>query len=180
MRADARANRARILAAAEDVFGESGAQASTEEVARRAGVGIGTVFRHFPTKRDLVEATLIRHFDQLANQAAALAEHPDPGAALRELVTAMVGTGVSKVSLANQLVEPGELPDAATQAASRLGALVEVVLQRAQVAGSARADLTVDELIFLVSGLTQAAAARPVPAGTLDRAVAVVLAGLTP
>ncbi len=63
MRVDARLNRERILAAAEEVFGELGAQTSTEEVARRAGVGVATVFRHFPTQADLVEATLVRHFD---------------------------------------------------------------------------------------------------------------------
>ncbi|WP_406674290.1 helix-turn-helix domain-containing protein [Nonomuraea sp. N2-4H] len=58
MRADARRNRARILAAAEEVFAERGASASTEEVAARAGVAIGTVFRHFPTKRDLLAAIM--------------------------------------------------------------------------------------------------------------------------
>ena len=69
MRKNARANRERILAAAEAVFGASGELGSTEDVADRAGVGIATVFRHFPTKEALIEATLVRQFDRLNEQA---------------------------------------------------------------------------------------------------------------
>ncbi|MEE3922403.1 helix-turn-helix domain-containing protein [Micromonospora sp. BRA006-A] len=69
LRADARRNRARILDAAEAVFAEFGARASTEEVARRAGVAIGTVFRHFPTKEDLLAALMKRLLAQLADEA---------------------------------------------------------------------------------------------------------------
>src|SRR6476469_891726 len=70
MRKNARANRERILAAAEAVFGASGELGSTEDVAGRAGVGIATVFRHFPTKDALIEATLIRQFERLDVQEA--------------------------------------------------------------------------------------------------------------
>ena len=76
MRKNARANRERILAAAEAVFGASGGLGSTEDIAGRAGVGIATVFRHFPTKDALIEATLIRQFDRLDEQATRLAGEP--------------------------------------------------------------------------------------------------------
>lgn len=178
MRVDARANRERVLAAAEEVFGEKGAQASTEEVAARAGVGIATVFRHFPTKLDLLESTLVRHFTLLTEHATRLGEAPEPGAALRELVTVMVGTGATKVTLVNLLTASGEFPEAARAASLELHRAVDVVLRRAQAAGTARRDVSVDELSFLVRGLSQAAAARPVAATTLERAVSVVLAGL--
>src|SRR4051812_6945466 len=74
MRADARRNRARILETAEAVFAAKGVIASTEEIAREAGLGIGTVFRHFPTKEDLVEAVLLARLGSLARKAAALSE----------------------------------------------------------------------------------------------------------
>src|SRR2546430_17069544 len=78
MRKNARANRERILAAAEAVFGASGELGSTEDVAARAGVGIATVFRHFPTKDALIEAALVRQFDRLGEQASPLAHGTDP------------------------------------------------------------------------------------------------------
>src|SRR5215468_6504415 len=99
MRADARANRDRILAAAEEVFAEGGVAASTEEIALRAGVGIGTVFRHFPTKQELIEATVVRHFEQLTAHARELAAHDDAEAALRELIETMVGGAATKIVL---------------------------------------------------------------------------------
>ena len=76
MRKNARANRERILAAAEAVFGASGELGSTEDVAARAGVGIATVFRHFPTKDALIEAALVRQFDRLTEQASGSPANP--------------------------------------------------------------------------------------------------------
>ena len=115
MRADARANRERVLEAAEQVFGEFGAHASTEEVARRAGVGIATVFRHFPTKRHLIEAALVRHFEEITRRAVELHAAPDAAGALRDLVATMVTTGATKVTLANLLDADGGFSPAAQQ-----------------------------------------------------------------
>src|SRR5262245_30730507 len=81
-RADAQRNRARILEAAEAVFAEGGPHASTEEVARRAGVAIGTIFRHFPTKADLLRALMKRLLEQLGSDATTLVAQGDPGTAL--------------------------------------------------------------------------------------------------
>ena len=178
MRADARANRERILAAAEEVFGEQGVHASTEEVARRADVGIATVFRHFPTKLELIEATLVRHYEQLTERADAMAAVPDAGAALADLVIVMVETGATKLTLANLLTESGSFPAAARAASEAVYAAVGRVLRRAQDAGAVRVDVSVDELYFLVRGLSLASASRPEPAATAHRAVALVLAGL--
>ncbi|MFD0541611.1 TetR/AcrR family transcriptional regulator [Actinomadura luteofluorescens] len=80
MRADARRNRERILEAAEEVFAVAGPDASTEEVARRAGVAIGTVFRHFPTKADLLRALMKRLLQQVTDDAAELVASGDPAA----------------------------------------------------------------------------------------------------
>jgi AcrR family transcriptional regulator len=75
LRADARRNHEKLMAAAAAAFAESGLEAQVEDIARRAGVGVGTVYRHFPTKEALVEALAVQHFERLADIAEeALAE----------------------------------------------------------------------------------------------------------
>ena len=96
VRADAQRNRARLLDAAERVFALHGVAASTEEIARQAGVGIGTVFRHFPTKEALLEAVFRRRLQQLATHADALANAPDPGAAFFGFVSHVVELAVTQ------------------------------------------------------------------------------------
>src|ERR1051326_5968427 len=96
LRADAQRNRVRILDAAESVFAELGASASTEEVATRAGVAIGTVFRHFPTKRDLLAAIMTDLRRRLTAQARSLALESDPATALFEFATSLVEQATTK------------------------------------------------------------------------------------
>jgi AcrR family transcriptional regulator len=102
-RADARANRVRILDVAEAVFGEGGESASTEEVARLAGVGIATVFRHFPTKAALLEAVLARRFDRLREQAEALLNAADLGKAFPGFFRYLVADAPAKIGIAEAL-----------------------------------------------------------------------------
>lgn len=178
MRHDALHNRERILAAAEEVFSEQGAAGSTREIARRAGVGIGTVFRHFPMKNELVEAVLIRHFARLTDLALSLAAASPPGGALRPLVREMIETGPAKITLASLAGGRDEIPPGVAAASRELRAAVEEVLRCAQDAGQARRETTVDEVYLLVRGLAHASAAMPVPPDTLRRAADIVLAGL--
>lgn len=179
MRQDARENRERILTAAEEVFGADGAAGSTEEVARRAGVGIATVFRHFPTKEELIEAALLRHFDHLTGQAHVLAAETDPAVAWRTLVRAMIEIGATKLTLVSMLVDRGEFPNNAADASNRLKAAVNEAIRRAQDAGAVRPSATVEEVYLLIRGLAQASVTmRPHP-DTLDRAIDVVLTGLS-
>jgi len=107
VRADAVANRRRVLAAAQEVFAEQGVEASTETVARRAGVGVGTVFRHFPTKRDLVEHTLAAHLDELAEGARVAGTGDDAVAALTGLVAEMAEHAPTKLAMAGHLLAEG-------------------------------------------------------------------------
>ena len=178
MRADAERNRERILAAAEEVFGEAGPAGSTEEVARRAGVGVGTVFRHFPTKDALVEAALVGHFADLTAQARAAAAEVDAATGLRRVVRTMIETGAVKVRLLELLRADGEPPEAVRTASTELRDAVGVVLRRAQRAGAVRRSVSVDEVYLLIRGLAQASASQPTSARTLTRAVDVVLDGL--
>lgn len=179
MRQDARENRERILAAAEEIFGAHGASGSTEEVARRAGVGIATVFRHFPTKEELIEAALLRHFDQLTERAHALAAGTDPTTAWRTLVRTMIETGATKLTLASMLADRGGVPDSAADASNRFKAAVSEVLHRAQDTGAVRPSVTIEEVYLLIRGLAQASATMQAQPDTLDRAIDVVLTGLS-
>jgi AcrR family transcriptional regulator len=174
MRKNAEANRARILAAAGEVFGAHGAAGSTEDVARRAGVGIATVFRHFPTKEALVEAALLEHFAVLNEEAGALAGEADPGPALRELVARMIATGATKITLASLV----GFPPSVEAAAAELRATVAGIVERAKAAGAVHADITVDEVYLLIRGLAQATATMPASPATTRRAIDVVLRGL--
>jgi AcrR family transcriptional regulator len=180
MRKNARANRERILAAADEVFGARGELGSTEDVAERAGVSIATVFRNFPTKDALIEATLIRQFDRLNQEAAALAGEPDPSRALRRLIERLIETSSTKLTLISLVSDNGRFPAAVSAAADANQSTIAGILERAMREGAIRADVTVEEFFFVVRGLAQAAATMPARPGTLDRAIEIVLRGLAP
>ncbi|MBB5911713.1 AcrR family transcriptional regulator [Nocardia transvalensis] len=178
MRQDARQNRERILAAAEAVFGEQGAAGSTEEVARRAGVGVATVFRHFPTKTDLLEATVLSHFATLHVRAETLAAERDPFEALRTLIRVMIESGATKLTLISLLGTDGRVPESVRSASHDVRTTVDTVLSRAREAGQVRPSVTVDEIYLLIRGLSQVSATQPANPETLGRAIDIVLAGI--
>jgi AcrR family transcriptional regulator len=180
MRKNARANRERILAAAEVVFGASGELGSTEDVAERAGVGIATVFRHFPTKDALIEATLVRQFDRLGEQASRLAGEPDPRRAVRELIATLIETSSTKLTLISLVSESGELPPAVQEATGQVQTAIGGVLAHAKNEGVVAGDVTVEEFFVLVRGLGQAVATWPAAPVTLDRAIEIICRGLAP
>lgn len=173
MRRDGAANRERILVAAEQVFGAGGPTASTEEVARRAEVGIATVFRHFPTKQELVEATAVRYLEGLQVRSRELVGQAEPGSALASLFRVLVATGPTKVTLLNLLLGEGqELPGPITATVRAIREDVRRVLDRAQAVGAARPDATVEDVLTLGRALAHAAAPDQ------DHAVDIVLDGL--
>jgi AcrR family transcriptional regulator len=178
VRTDAVANRRRVLAAAQEVFAEQGVEASTEEIARRAGVGIGTVFRHFPTKRDLVEHALVAHLDDLGDRARRAVAGDDAVAALTGLVTEMAEHAPTKLAMAGHLLDDGGFGDAASAASGRVQKVVGEVLERAQATGRIRADVGVEEIYFLVRGVAQAQAFLPVDPQVRRRAIQVLVDGL--
>src|SRR5450759_786701 len=158
MRADARRNRARVLEAAEAVFAAEGTSASTEEIARQAGVGIGTVFRHFPTKQALLEAILADRLARLTEEARSLSASPDPGAALLALFTRMVEQSAAKKTYVDALANAGlDAMSAMSQIGQQARQALGVLLARAQQAGAIRDGIGVTELIALVVGASRAA-----------------------
>jgi AcrR family transcriptional regulator len=179
-RRDVRGNRERILAAAEEVFGSRGASASTEEVASRAGVGVATVFRHFPTKAGLIEAVTVAHFDRLRREAESLLTDPDPGRAFFDLFTAVVADAATKLSILDALADAGGDADGPAGTASLgLRRAVGRLLDRAQRAAAVRADVELPELYLLLVGMSRAAARTDVDDEVRTRALAIVFDGLT-
>ena len=154
LRADARRNRARVVEAARDVFAEAGLDAPMEEIAKRAGVGIGTLYRHFPTKDALVLGTLAAKYEDIAAQARRLlAEEPDPWTALRTLLVIGGERNVTDRSLAEVWKAlPAEVFTAASQEAG-LHAAVGELIDRARAAGAVRDDLTVEDVPLVMCGL---------------------------
>ena len=178
LRADAQRNRQRILEAADEVFAEHGPQASTEEVARRAGVAIGTVFRHFPTKADLLRALMKRLLQQVTDDAGTLVAHGDPKTALLEFFTRLVERTTANRSVAGLLAAEGiEVP--ITGALGSLTDVVQELLHRGQRVGAIRAEIRVDEVMALLVGACQGALHGGWSPELRQRTLAIMFAGLT-
>jgi AcrR family transcriptional regulator len=166
-RADAVRNRAKILEVAARVFAERGAAASTEQVAAEAGVAVGTIFRHFPTKADLLAAIMK---DTLAGLAERLAA---PEATLFTVFAALVAEAAAKRSVIDLL------PDLAVgESLARFREVVADLLARAQERGEVRADVRPDEVMALLVALCQGALRADWPPALQERTLAIVFAGL--
>ncbi|HEX3595775.1 MAG TPA: helix-turn-helix domain-containing protein [Polyangiaceae bacterium] len=181
LRADARRNRCRILEAAEAVFASKNVGASTEEVAAAAGVGIGTVFRHFPTKNALLEALLIAKLRRLVEEAEELSSSEDPRAALFTFFTHMLEQSSSKKAFSEALAAAGVDVRGATLETKRdLGNAVNKLLCNAQRAGTVRKDVQVPELMALMAGASHAAEHATNSHEVATRALAIIFDGLRP
>lgn len=181
LRADARRNRERVLAAADAVFAAAGTSASTEEVARAAGVGVGTVFRHFPTKEALLEAVLLGRLQQLVEEARSLVGADDPGAAFFGFLAHVVNESEVKLAFADAVAAAGvDVSSVAGPAGRTLLEVLAVLLGRAQEAGAVRGDVEVPEVHALLVGVSRAAEPAGWDRDVRDRALAIVFDGLRP
>ena len=179
LRADALRNRAKVLEAAETVFDARGTGASTEEVAREAGVGIGTVFRHFPTKEALLEAVYVDRLRKLAGEAEALASAADPGEAFFAFFSRVVGHAATKNAFSAALMEAGvDVSEATAETGQGLKRALAALLSRAQGAGAVRRDVGLPEVMTLLVGASQAAERFGGDQEVRDRALTVVFDGL--
>src|SRR6516162_1500631 len=179
MRADAQRNYQRLLGAAAAAFAERGADdVSLEEIARRAGVGIGTLYRHFPTRQALLEAVYRDQVDALGARAAELIQADSPAAALAEWVTALVTFGKAKRSLTTALLEVLD-KDSALLSSSRdvLRGATDELLERAQRAGVARTDVRGSDVMRLAHGVSMTADLGQDP-DQAERMLALILDGL--
>jgi AcrR family transcriptional regulator len=169
-RADARRNRTRIVAAASQVIAEDGPTASLEKIGRRAQVGAGTLYRHFPTREDLLIAVFTRRIESLCAKAQAAADAHPPGDALTLWLQALLAHCLSDRGLADALVAVGAKPD--IECSTRITSAATRLLEGAQQAGHVRPDATPDDLLRLVIGVALATDDRNQAARILELAEA--------
>jgi AcrR family transcriptional regulator len=181
MRADARRNRARLLEVAETVFATRGTATSTEEVARAAGVGIGTLFRHFPNKEALLEAVFVAQLERLVTEADAATAAPDVGPAFFAYLERMVDRSATKTALADALATAGvDVSGVASAPRANLHRALQALLNRAQEAGAVRRDIGSAELLAVLVGAARAAEFARADAELRARALDVFADGLRP
>jgi AcrR family transcriptional regulator len=174
LRADAQRNKDKVLRAARDAFAASGFGVPLDEIAAMAGVGPGTVYRHFPSKEELFEAVVAARLRDLIADARGLADDPDPGRAFFGFLGRFRHEAAAKRDLPDAIAIPGSLQD-------DLRAALDVLLRRAQQAGAVRADITTPDLIALLKGLLSTINDRPPGTsdhGLADRLLTVVTDGL--
>lgn len=153
-RADALRNRERLIEAATQVFGKGAPQASLEAVAREAGVGIGTLYRHFPTREALFEAVYRREVDQLGDLAERLSHEASPVEALRRWLHANVRLVATKRGMveALQLVASGS-SELKAYSFERLSAALALLLARGVESGDVRPDISAEDLLRTIIGI---------------------------
>jgi len=161
-RADARRNYENVLVAAREAFAEGGESTALEEIARRAGVGIGTLYRHFPNRQALVEALYLEEVEEVCRSAAEQPEGADPWEALNGWFERFIAYLATKRALAaellNYLDRDAELFKASRAALFEAG---EPLLTRAQEAGVVRPDVDIAEVIQMVMGIAKVPAGDP-------------------
>ncbi|PQD99427.1 TetR family transcriptional regulator [Streptosporangium roseum DSM] [Mycolicibacterium parafortuitum] len=178
-RADATRNRALLLAAAEAEFAERGPSASVADIARRAGVAKGTLFRHFPTKEDLIAAIVCGHIAVLADAARQLADAPDPGAALLEFLTIAADQRQRHDLTFLQSASAGD-PRVA-EAGDALHTNLETLVERARQAGAIRADVTEADIFLMMCAPIHIVENLAAPSPLLwQRYLAIIFDGLRP
>lgn len=157
-RADARRNRALIIEAAESVLAEKGLTAPVDDIAREAGVGVGTLYRHFPTKEALLQAILNARVERMVADAQARASADDPVAAFFGFLAGMAEQSRSKKAFADALIDAGiKMAAGSSGAGQELTRAVGVLLHRAQRTGAVRTDVRVAEVLGLLSATCLAA-----------------------
>jgi AcrR family transcriptional regulator len=151
MRADARRNRELLVAAAREVFAEQGVSASMEAIARKAGVGVGTLYRHFPTRLDVVEAVYEDDVQELTDAAQRLVSTLEPGPAVNAFFDAFLHYAQTKRTLLTELRQAFEKnPAFRSRNRERIDAAFDLVIDRAKRAGAIRDDISGSDITQLL------------------------------
>src|SRR5215211_3291121 len=181
LRADAERNRQRILDAARDVFADRGLDVTLDEIARHAGVGVGTAYRRFPNKDALIEAMMVERIGELEAIARECLEEPDPWRGVTGYFERALALQATDRGLKEVLFSPGRGRERVAEARARLGPVVTQIVQRAVDAGAVRSDMGVTDVPLIVFMLhTIVDIGRDVQPDLYRRYLAVVLDGLRP
>jgi AcrR family transcriptional regulator len=181
LRRDAELNRQRVLTAAADAFAEGGLAVTMDEIARRAGVGVGTVYRRFPDKELLVEALFEQRIDELVALAEAAREEPDPFAGLVRFFESFLTVQAVDRGLKEVVLGSARGAGRAARARDRIGPIVDDLLARALAAGAVRPDVAASDLAliqFMLGAVIDFT--HDVAPETWRRMLAIVLDGLRP
>jgi AcrR family transcriptional regulator len=183
LRADAQRNRQRVLEVAQEVLATEGIGVPIDEIARRAGVGVGTLYRHFPTKEALLAAVVLSRIEGAAADARSLAKASDPGAAFFGFLERLARDGVAKRNLIDALAATGpevkaSYTDAFAAAKADMVAAAGKLLARAQRAGAVRRDVTIGDVLIMIHGPFTALARHGGDPGAHERLLAIVRDGL--
>ncbi len=178
LRADARRNHAAVIAAAKELFADQGLDAQMPDVAKAAKVGVGTVYRHFPNKDDLIAALVAERFERLAEKAREGVEAEDPWEGLCAFIRFSAQIQADDRGLCEVMGSRPEVMDAAARAAG-LPELCERLVKRAQGAGELRRDLVWEDIPMIACGLGRITQATVGPAtGRWPRLLEIILDGL--
>lgn len=179
LRADARRNRDRLLQVAREAFAAEGLSVSLDEIARRAGVGPGTLYRHFPTKEALFEAVVYERLRPLLDEARALRCADDPGAALFTIIDRLVSDAAEKADLIDAIARAGvEVQTTVAATAADLRREIGHLLARAQDGGAVRSDIGTADLMAVLSGVLLALRHRANEGADPQRTLAILRDGL--
>lgn len=159
LRADAERNRRRVIDAAQVLFRERGLDVGVAEIADRAGVGRGTLFRNFPSKEDLIAAIVVERMGEAVNRGRELLDAPDPGEALFEFLAELAGRQQLDRGLFEAVADAWLANDEIRAAHAGIIGVMDELLGRAQAAGVARQDISAMDLLMLLKGVCETASA---------------------
>jgi AcrR family transcriptional regulator len=171
LRADARRNRENVLRAAREAFASSGYDVPLDEIAALAGVGPGTVYRHFPTKEALFEAVAMSRLEDLIADARSRADAADPGEAFFGFIARFADEAEAKRDMPDVIEIGGD-------SLQELYAALAQLLRRAQDAGAVRGDIGVPELVVLLKSLITGVRSTPQDPALIERIIAIITDGL--
>jgi AcrR family transcriptional regulator len=178
LRADARRNRDAVMAAAKKLFADQGLDAQMPDIARAAKVGVGTVYRHFPTKDHLVAALAAERFERLAEKATETLEAEDPWESFCDFIRFAAQLQADDRGLCEVMGSRPEVMDASARAVG-LDQLSERIVKRAQRSGDLRKDVTWEDVPMIACGLGSITQAEIGPAaGRWPRLLEIILDGL--
>ena len=156
LRADAERNRRRLLDAATEIFCDRGLEVGVGEIAERAGVGRGTLFRNFPSKEHLIAAIVVERMHESVHRGRAMLEAPDPGEALFDLLDQSVGAQQTDRALFDALADTWLANDEIRAAHGELMSVLDALVTRAQAAGAVREDVSAVDVLMMVKGVCEA------------------------
>ena len=178
LRADAERNRRRVLDVAQQVFATEGLAVPIDEIARRAGLGVGTLYRHFPTKEALFAAIVVTRMQDVVADARAQLGSSAPGDAFCAFLVRMVDDWRQKKDFIEALTSAGADLEAVVHAKHELHRVLGELLERAQKAGAVREDVSIQEIMALVAGAISSLDRHGISTSGRDRMLAIIFDGL--